>query len=116
MECIRQADYIFLEWYTSRLTGTTVERLQEVYQKEICLVDRREIEQTPQEMLDLAKTARVVLLSGGDPMVSTTHIDLRMRAESAGIETRIIHGASIATAISGVTGLQNYRFGKSCSV
>jgi diphthine synthase len=32
------------------------------------------------------------------------------------IPTAIIHGASISSAVSGLSGLQNYRFGKSCSV
>jgi diphthine synthase len=39
-----------------------------------------------------------------------------MRAEKLGIKTRLIHGASIASAVSGLTGLQNYRFGKSASI
>lgn len=49
-------------------------------------------------------------------MVSTTHIDLRMRASRRGIATTIIHASSISTAVCGLSGLQNYRFGKSCSL
>jgi diphthine synthase len=49
-------------------------------------------------------------------MVSTTHADLRMRAAARGIATAIIHAASISSAVCGLSGLQNYRFGKSCSV
>jgi diphthine synthase len=49
-------------------------------------------------------------------MVSTTHIDLRMRASRRGIVTNIIHASSISTAVCGLSGLQNYRFGKSCSL
>ena len=49
-------------------------------------------------------------------MVSTTHVDLRIRAEHAGVTTKIIHGASIVSAVCGLSGLQNYRFGKSCSL
>jgi diphthine synthase len=49
-------------------------------------------------------------------MVSTTHADLRIRAAERGIRTSIIHAASIASAVCGLTGLQNYRFGKSCSL
>jgi diphthine synthase len=49
-------------------------------------------------------------------MVSTTHADLRMRAAERGIKTAIIHAASISSAVCGLSGLQNYRFGKSCSV
>ena len=49
-------------------------------------------------------------------MVSTTHADLRMRAAARGIRTAIIHAASISSAVCGLSGLQNYRFGKSCSL
>jgi diphthine synthase len=67
-------------------------------------------------MLGLAEDSRVVFLTGGDPMVSTTHIDLRMRAQRRGIATAIVHGSSISTAVCGLAGLQNYRFGKACSL
>jgi diphthine synthase len=49
-------------------------------------------------------------------MVSTTHLDLRLRALELGIETRVIHSSSIVTAVSGLTGLQNYRFGRSTTI
>jgi diphthine synthase len=39
-----------------------------------------------------------------------------MRAGSRGIKTSIIHAASISSAVCGLSGLQNYRFGKSCSL
>ncbi len=116
LECVRRADYVYLECYTSRLTGTTVDRLQAFLGKPLHVLDRAAIEQDPADLLERARTGRVVLLTGGDPMVSTTHIDLRMRAAATGIPTHIIHGASISTAICGITGLQNYRFGKSCSI
>ncbi|MDI6718916.1 MAG: diphthine synthase [Methanomicrobiales archaeon] len=116
LECVRKADHVYLECYTSRLTGTTVDRLQAFFGKPLQLLERNAIEQDPAELLDRARNGRVVLLTGGDPMVSTTHIDLRLRAAAAGIPTHIIHGASISTAVCGITGLQNYRFGKSCSI
>lgn len=49
-------------------------------------------------------------------MVSTTHVDLRLRAADLGIETKLIHGSSIASAICGLSGLQNYRFGKASTI
>jgi diphthine synthase len=113
---IRSADHVFLETYTSCLVGTTPEEMEEFYGKKIRVLRREEVEQDPRPVLDLAKDQDVAFLTGGDPMVSTTHIDLRIRAAKEGIKTRIIHGSSIATAVSGLTGLQNYRFGKSCSL
>jgi diphthine synthase len=113
---IRRADHVYLETYTSRLTGTTLARMEEYYGKPVIPAGREEIEGRPGELLDRASQGEVVLLCGGDPMVSTTHADLRLRAAARGIPTGVIHGASIASAVCSLTGLQNYRFGKSCSL
>ncbi|MGB9177534.1 MAG: diphthine synthase [Methanoregula sp.] len=116
LSCIRQADRVFLERYTSCLMGSTVEELEEYYRKPVYRLVREDVEQHPERLLALARNEQVVFLCAGDPMVSTTHADLRIRAAEQGIRTSIIHAASIASAVCGLTGLQNYRFGKSCSV
>jgi diphthine synthase len=114
--CIRRADRIFAEFYTSRLMGTTFSEMEGVFGKPLIPLSREDVEQQPGIILDAAEKTCVVFLTGGDPMVSTTHVDLRIRAAERGIPTRIVHGASIASAVCGLTGLQNYRFGKSCSI
>lgn len=113
---IRNADHIFLENYTSRLMGTSYEDLARHYGKPVRLLGREDVEQHPEELLDKAEKENVAFLCAGDPMVSTTHADLRIRAASRGIKTAIIHAASISSAVCGLSGLQNYRFGKSCSL
>lgn len=115
LEAIRKADVVFAEFYTSVLMGTTVERLEELYGKEVHVLLREDVEQNP-DWIEHAKRKDVVFLTGGDTMVSTTHVDLRLRAQDAGIETKLIHGASIASAICGLSGLQNYRFGKASTI
>ncbi len=112
----RNADRIYIEEYTSRLMGTTIDALETLYGRPVTPVSREDLENRPEPLLDAAKSGDVILLAAGDPMISTTHADLRIRAAKAGIETSIIHGASIASAVCGLTGLQNYRFGKSCSI
>lgn len=114
--CIRQADHVFLDSYTSCLMGSTVGDLEDYYQKPVHLLFREDVEQHPEPILELAQHGQVVFLCAGDPMVSTTHADLRIRAAERRIRTAIIHAASIASAVCGITGLQNYRFGKSCSL
>lgn len=116
LEYVRRADRVYIEEYTSRLMGCTLEEMESRYGARIVRLGRREIEQEPWQLLSEAGSGTVVLLSAGDPMISTTHTDLRLRAYARGIETRIVHGASIASAVCGLTGLQNYRFGKSCSI
>jgi len=113
---ISLADYVYLEGYTSSLMGTSPEKLSEHYQKPIQMLGREDVEIHPDILIEQAKAYTVVFLTGGDPMVSTTHADLRIRAARKGVQTEIIHGASIISAVCGLSGLQNYRFGKSCSI
>jgi diphthine synthase len=115
LEAVLAADRVYIELYTSTLSGTSIEKLQTFYGRRINLLTREDIEQNP-NWLNYAKTENIVMLTGGDAMVSTTHIDLRLRAIDLGIETTIIHGPSIISAVPGLTGLQNYRFGKSASI
>lgn len=116
LDRIKRSGYVFLERYTSALTGTTPERMEALFGKKIGMLSREDVEGHPETFLELAKDADVAFLTAGDPMVSTTHIDLRIRAAAMGVKTEIIHGASIVSAVCGLTGLQNYRFGKSCSL
>ncbi|MGZ4911981.1 MAG: diphthine synthase [Halobacteriota archaeon] len=117
LELIKSADVVYAEFYTSRLAGSTLQRLQELYEREIHILSREEIEQAPEKhLLRDALDQNVVFLTAGDAMISTTHVDLRIRAHDRGIKTRLIHGASIVTAVCGLTGLQNYRFGKSATI
>ncbi|MGA2161465.1 MAG: diphthine synthase [Methanoregula sp.] len=116
LRLIRNSEYVFLEGYTSRLMGATKDELEAYYQKPVRLLMRADVEQHPDELLDCALHGNTVFLCAGDPMVSTTHADIRIRAADRGIPTAIIHGASIVSAVCGLSGLQNYRFGKSCSV
>lgn len=116
LECVRNADTVYLEGYTSRLMGADVADMEAFFGKEIRVLGREDVEQTPDDIIECAMRGQVAFLTGGDPMVSTTHADLRMRAAAAGVATSIIHASSISSAVSGLSGLQNYRFGKSCSV
>ncbi|EMA51558.1 diphthine synthase [Halococcus thailandensis] len=115
-EALRSADRVFAEFYTSRLVGTTIEELEDHHGVSIEVRDRAGVEQEPAPILDSAETGSTVFLVAGDPMVSTTHTDLRLRAHEHDIETRIIHGTTAQTAAGSLTGLQNYRFGKATTI
>jgi diphthine synthase len=115
-EALGEADRTFAEFYTSRLVGTTVENLEAYHGVEIEVRDRAGVEQHPDGILDAAATDDVVFLTAGDTMISTTHVDLRMRAHERGIDTHVIHGVTAQSAAAGLTGLQNYRFGKAVTL
>ena len=115
LEAIARSNRVYAEFYTSRLMGTTLEKMEDLYNKKIELLSREEVEQCP-SWLYHAKNEDVVFLTGGDTMISTTHVDLRLRAMDLGISTKLVHGSSISSAVCGLTGLQNYRFGKAVTV
>jgi diphthine synthase len=115
-DAVRDADRVFAECYTSLLAGATVAGLEAYHDTEIEVRDRAGVEQDPGPILDAAESGDAVFLTAGDPMVSTTHVDLRLRAHDRGIETRVVHGQTAESAASGLTGLQNYRFGKATTL
>jgi diphthine synthase len=97
--------------------GSSMEKMEQLYGKKVIVLSREDVEQHPKEnVLKDAKDKKVVFLTGGDAMVATTHVDLRLRAKQLGIEACIIHDASIQSAVCGLTGLQNYRFGKAATI
>ncbi len=116
LKAIKNADIVLAEFYTSKLTGTTLDEMERLYGKNIHLLSRRDVEEGAEDILSNARNQNMVFLTGGDSMISTTHIDLRLRALEQGIQTRVIHGLSIYSAVCGLTGLQNYRFGKSATI
>lgn len=117
VEEARKSDYIYIELYTSLMPGLSVKNLEAMVGKPVKALTRTDIEERPEEsILKKAVDKEVALLVPGDPMNATTHIDLRLRAESMGIKTILIHGASITSAIPGVTGLQSYKFGRTVTI
>jgi diphthine synthase len=67
-------------------------------------------------IFDVAKTGKAVFLVPGDPFIATTHVTLRIEAAKQKIPTRVVHGASIISAIVSVSGLENYKFGKTVTI
>lgn len=112
----READAVYAEFYTSIVPGLDVKSLGRLIGKPLKIVDRKTIEENPDEILKASKSQKVVLLVPGDPMVATTHVDLRLRAIKSGVETRVINAGTIISAAAGLTGLQSYKFGPSATV
>ena len=115
LEAVEEADFVFAEDYTSALEEGAVKRLAERTGKDIVMLGRDDVEDAGR-IVEACSSAKVVLLVVGDPLTATTHIDLRLRAEEASVETRIVHGASVMTAVPGLLGLQHYKFGRSTTV
>jgi diphthine synthase len=87
-----------------------VKDLEAATGKKVSLIGREFVEDG-KEILEKASRSSVALAVQGDPMIATTHNDLRVRATSLGIPTRVIHGATIPSAAASESGLHYYKFG-----
>jgi diphthine synthase len=113
----KTCDLLLSEFYTSQMPGLDLKNLRELVGKEVHVLSRKDVEEDAENLiLSQARTKKVGFLVPGDPMVATTHVDLRIRAHKAGIKTRIIHASSVTSAAAGVTGLQSYKFGRTVTI
>jgi len=115
LEEIKNCDKVYVEFYTAKLVGTDINKIEKTIGKTIGVLSREETEKGD-KILASSMKENVVFLTCGDPMTATTHIDLRLRAIDMGIKTRVVHGSSIITAVPGLLGLQNYKFGRTTTL
>ncbi|MEM3823472.1 MAG: diphthine synthase [Candidatus Bathyarchaeia archaeon] len=117
LEEAKTADAVFLELYTSLMPKFSLENFEKLAGKKVQVVSRKLLEDDSGKIiLEAAKKGKAILLVPGDPLVATTHIALRLEAEKSGIKTSVVHGASIVSAVMGLCGLHNYKFGKSVTI
>lgn len=115
LEEARSADLVFLEHYTSGWAGGSVGAVERLLNRTVRTLGRSDVE-GGRVILDAAADQKVAFLVVGDPMAATTHVDLRLRANTAKIPTRVVHGVSILTAAAGTLGLQVYKFGRTTTI
>ncbi|MEM2121250.1 MAG: diphthine synthase [Candidatus Woesearchaeota archaeon] len=114
LEIIRNADFVFLDNYTSRIVDFDINKMELFFGKKIDLAERNFLENT-EKIIELSKNRDVVILTAGDPMVATTHIQLKIDAEEKNIPVKIINNASIINALGNI-GLEIYKLGKITSI
>ncbi|MDV3277667.1 MAG: diphthine synthase [Nitrososphaerales archaeon] len=112
---LRTADEVFLEYYTTPHDPALVGELERQSGRHLTIVDRAFVEDG-RSLLAAAKSRKVVLAVPGDPMIATTHAELRVRAIRAGIEARVVHGVTIASAAASASGLHSYKFSRTVTI
>jgi diphthine synthase len=117
LNILKECATIYYESYTSPIISQRIfDDLNEALPgKEIKSV-KREFVEDGRSILDTAKDSTIALVCSGDPMIATTHQELRYRAMKRGVQTRVIHGSSVISAVSGELGLHSYNFGRSVTV
>lgn len=111
LECLKNVDKIYAEFFTSRLFGSSFEAIEELVGKKIEILVRSEVEEES-KFLNEAKKLDVALITGGDPLIATTHSDFIVECSKRKIDYEIIHGSSILSSAPAISGLQAYKFGK----
>ena len=110
VEALENCQKIYAERYTGHMD---VEYIQDFIHKEIIVLDRTKVESN--FLQEEAKESTIALLTPGDPLIATTHIELMIEAKRQGVEIEIIHAPSIFTAVA-ECGLQLYKFGRTATL
>jgi len=111
VDVLSKCEIVYVERFTSFLSEVDMRGLNALLKTNTKLVQRCFVEDG-RDILETAKTKEVALVTYGDPLIATTHNELRLRAARNSIKTAILHSASgIASAI-GETGLHAYKFGR----
>ena len=105
VEALKKVDKVYAEFFTSRLFGSNFEKIESIIGKEIIVLDRTQVEEES-IFLKEAKDMDVALITGGDPLIATTHSDFLVECARKGIDFEVIHGSSILSSAPAISGLQ----------
>jgi diphthine synthase len=115
LEVLRYADVAYVEYYTTPHEPTLLSELEKSAGRTMTVVDRGFVEDGT-KILREARASVIALAAPGDPMIATTHTELMTRAAKQGIETRIIHAATVGSAAASASGLHFYKFSKPVTI
>jgi diphthine synthase len=104
----------YAELYTNKWFGS-IEGLNTILGKNVKLLKRHDLEDRLDDFIRECKEKDVALFVPGDPLAATTHSAIILEARKKKIPVKIIHNASIFSAI-GETGLHLYKFGRTATV
>lgn len=117
LEIAQEADWIYLERYTSLAPGFSVESLEKLLGKQVENVTRQDLENlSGRKLLEKARENTVLLLTFGHPLVATTHASLVTEARKAGIPVKVLPAPSVLDGIICSTGLHIYKFGRTVTL
>jgi diphthine synthase len=115
IEELKSADSVYLEYYTTPHEPQLLRQLEIATGTRPTVVDRDFVEDGTR-ILSEAKERKVALAVLGDPMIATTHNELRARAIRQGVETKVVHGTTIASAAASASGLHSYKFSRTVTI
>jgi len=111
IDILKNCDIVYVERFTSALQEADIQGLNSLIGSQVKPVQRWFVEDG-REIMEAAKSRRVALVTYGDPLMATTHNELRVRAERNSIKTSVLHSASGIYSTIGEMGLHIYKFGR----
>jgi diphthine synthase len=116
LDVLKKCDIVYVERFTSALSEDYLHGLNslliEVHAKPMQRCVQRWFVEDGREILETARTKDVAIVTYGDPLIATTHSELRSRAAKKSIKTGVLHAASGIASIIGEGGLHVYKFGR----
>ena len=111
LDVLKRCDVVYVERFTSALSDSDLKGMDSLLGKQVKPVQRWFVEDG-REILEAARSKEVALVTYGDPLIATTHSELRARAAKNSVKTGVLHSASGIASIIGETGLHVYKFGR----
>jgi diphthine synthase len=111
LEVLRRCEIVYIERFTSALSEADIQGLNSLLEMHIEPVQRWFVEDG-RDIIEAARTKDVALVTYGDPLIATTHSELRSRAARNLVKTAVLHSASGIASTIGETGLHVYKFGR----
>lgn len=115
IDVLKKCDVVYVERFTSLLGQDELAGIDAIVGKKTVPVQRWFVEDG-RNILEAAREKHVALITYGDPLIATTHSELRTRAAKNSIETRVLHAASGIASIMGECGLHMYKFGRTVTM
>ncbi len=114
LEALKACKKVYLEDYTSKYSEGTLNDLEKTIGKTVIPLKRTETEEE-RPFLNFPKE-NVALCIIGNITSATTHQEILSEAQAKGIKVKLIPGISILSVIPMLTGLQEYKFGRTVSI
>lgn len=113
---LKEAKKIYVECYTSVFSEGTIKDLEKEINKKFILLYREDVELNFDKIIDEAKKQNVAFCIFGNITSATTHSSIICDAKKSKIKYKLIPGISIISVIPMLTGLEEYRFGRTVSI
>ncbi|MEM1802138.1 MAG: diphthine synthase [Sulfolobales archaeon] len=113
LKILRNVKNVFLDGYTGVLLGDGSRLVEIIGGREYKVLSRRDLEDLNGELIFKAlEEGDVALVSPGDALIATTHVNLMIEARRRGYDVEVVPGVSIISASISVSGLMAYKLGK----